>query len=178
MNEKIIIILFSAAVCIAAADISDAFYQWVDENGVVRFSDSAPADLNDVEQHKDVKSAPAPSKTLNTDSQTTQPSATNVLKAPDDAKEILGTYALGPYEKEEVSYDAKETTRIGFTTDVPIEKFDDCKNYGAGIIDKHSETFVKSVFGGSIDLNPKQGQIDFYVENMEDFPIQVIVYIE
>lgn len=95
-----------------------------------------------------------------------------------DHKKTVKTYQLPPRGNKIVSFKAEHTTRVAFVVELPGEQRAKCKNNCIRLKYVDSKGIGEAVTSNSnanVDIPPEKGKIIFTVENLETFPIKVIV---
>lgn len=93
-------------------------------------------------------------------------------------KKTVKTYQLPPRGNKIVSFKAEHTTRVAFVVELPGEQRAKCKNNCIRLKYVDSKGIGEAVTSNSnanVDIPPEKGKVIFTVENLETFPIKVIV---
>lgn len=93
-------------------------------------------------------------------------------------KKTAKTYKLAPKEQKKVSFKADHKTRVAFIAEMTSEERAKCE--GDCIRLKYqnkdgSGEAVRSKMNGNLEIPPYKGRVTFTVQNLQDFPIKVIV---
>lgn len=89
---------------------------------------------------------------------------------------VLETVTLQPQEKKSASIDATKKTRIGWDH-VKEATSDTCKNNCVMMTPPGMAGYAQAT-GGSMRLDPIDGKITVILENVEAFPLEIVIYRE
>lgn len=95
-----------------------------------------------------------------------------------DHEKIVNEYQLAPRGQETISFRPEHKLRVTFSTLMPSEDRSRCENKCIRMfyVDKHGEgEAVTSPTNATIDITPKDDNIQLTVQNLEMFPIEVKV---
>jgi len=93
-------------------------------------------------------------------------------------KKTVKTYQLPPRGKKKVSFKSDHATRVAFIVELQSEQRAKCKNDCIRLIYVDSTgtgEAVRSKSNANMEIPLENGKITFTVENLETFPIKVMV---
>ncbi len=93
-------------------------------------------------------------------------------------KKTVKTYQLPPRGNKVVSFKAEHPTRVAFVVELREEERAKCKNNCIRLKYVDSKGVGEAVTSNSnanVEIPPEKGKVIFTVENLETFPIKVMV---
>lgn len=180
------------------------YYQWQDENGAWHFTETPPPSNTSFDTKQTIDSsssgteeadtAPAsdakpmqviPHSSEKDDNNENKPEHVmgnpslleqrrNFYAPVDSGAMVIERLKLAPREKKRISITASQKSYVGYYTDIPNEDRAKC-GYCIKLKQEGVRTSVESPSGGQ-DLMPINGTINFFIENLASFPVEVEVY--
>jgi hypothetical protein len=171
------------------------YYKWQDENGVWHFTETPPPEGTAYEQGESTDTQPPAAKSLKAVPRPVVPGndpedqvIRNVVESPSPLErrrefhaemesgfEVIDRFQLNPKQRKRLSIKATERTYVGYYSDISDEDSRRC-GYCVRLKQEGIRASVESPGGGGQDLMPFGGVINFFIENLATFPIEVEVY--